>query len=315
VLVACSVLGGGSSSSASPTASTPQGTPSATVPPPEFPKTVTDLLGRDVELRRPPGAIVALSQTALELVYAVGGEVVGKPAGATYPPEAAAAADVGDAYSPDLAAVLALNPDLVVADSGIHSPAAIRSALDALGVPVVFAGTQNYGQVLTALSVVGAATGHVLESQVAVDGVVSALLEAKATLGEPETTAIALVSDRSGTLYAALDASFIGDVMRELGITNPAGSGAAAGPYPGYATISPEELARYNPGVVFTISTSPPPAPQLSSALLGIPGLAGLTAIANEDVVELDSAQALQSPGPRVIELIDAIVAAVGAVP
>ncbi len=303
---ACGVFGG---SDATPTLDESLlNTPTPSGPTPEFPKTVTDLLGRDVTITARPDAIVAMSPATVELIYAVGAAVIGRPTDVTFPPEAATAADIGNAYQPDIDAVLALNPDLVIADSVIDSAPALRRRLEALGVPVIFAGAQNYAQVLTALETVGAATGQVSEAQVASDGVAAALAAAQAKLAGGESSAVVLVSDRTGTLYAALDSSFAGDLLRQLGIVNPAAEEVAAGPYPGYASISAASLAALDPDVIFTITTTPPP---LAEAVAADPRLVSLAAVRQGNVVDLDPGIALQSPGPRVVELFDSIAAAV----
>src|SRR6476659_2364351 len=64
---------------------------SATASAAAYPVKVTDMLGRTVEIKSKPMTVVAVSPTAVELVYAAGGTVVGKSASVTYPPEAASA--------------------------------------------------------------------------------------------------------------------------------------------------------------------------------------------------------------------------------
>ncbi|MCA9854621.1 MAG: ABC transporter substrate-binding protein [Dehalococcoidia bacterium] len=307
-LVACGMIGGGAGDDPTPAPTAPPQTPTPPPPPPEYPRTVTDLLGRDVEFRRRPVTVVALSQSAVEFVYAAGGEVAGRPTGATYPPEAATAVEVGDAYAPDIAAIHRLDPDLVVADSVIHSLPAIRGELEALGVPVIFAGASNYPQVLEAISVVGAALGTSLPAQIAVDEIISTMLAAQAALGQHGTTATILLADRSGTLYSALDSGFAGDLLLRLGFINPTGSGEPSGPFPGYTILSTATLIDLDPDLIFTISTSSVP---LSQALAQDPALSGLRAIAGGRLIELDASLALRAPGPRVVELISTMGAAV----
>ena len=95
----------------------------------KYPQTVKDLLNRDVEIVQVPERVVALSPTALEYIYAIGGEAVGRPSSANYPEEAMGVEGVGTAYAPNFEAVLSLNPDLVIADSVIHAQPAILENL------------------------------------------------------------------------------------------------------------------------------------------------------------------------------------------
>jgi iron complex transport system substrate-binding protein len=79
--------------------------------------TVTDDLDHPLELARPAGRIVSLSPHATELLFAAGAgdKVVGVVSHSDYPPAARSLPRVGGYKSIDLEALLALEPDLVVA--------------------------------------------------------------------------------------------------------------------------------------------------------------------------------------------------------
>lgn len=79
--------------------------------------TTRDLLGREVTLAAPPRRIVSLVPSVTEIVYALGAEhrLVGVTDFCDYPPAARAKPRVGGMVSPNLEAIVALKPDLVVA--------------------------------------------------------------------------------------------------------------------------------------------------------------------------------------------------------
>jgi iron complex transport system substrate-binding protein len=79
--------------------------------------TVVDMLGREVRLAGPPRRIVSLVPSATELIYALGGEdrLVGRTDFCDYPPAARTKPSVGGMISPNLEAIAALKPDLVIA--------------------------------------------------------------------------------------------------------------------------------------------------------------------------------------------------------
>ena len=292
------------------TAATSEGTAEATEAA-AFPVTVTDLLGREVTIESEPHNIVALSPTAVELVYGVGGSVVGRSSSAIYPPEAESATDVGSAYQPSFDLVLSLNPDLIIADSVIHASPNFRDPIATLGIPVIFAGAESYQQILDGLRVVGAALGANEAAEATILEIEGALATAQEALDGTGVTAVALIADRDQTLYAAKSNSYVGDVMQLLGIENPAAEQPDAGPFPGYSTLAPEVLIGFDPTIVFTITPAPPPAPRLGELFLQIPPFAGLQAVRNGNIVEVDVEIALQAPGPRVVELFAALTAAV----
>lgn len=302
--------------SATPTqpAATPTTAPAETTEPAgDFPVTVTDLLGRTVEIASAPDRIVGISPTAVEHVYAVGGSVVGRVASATYPESVMAADTVGDAYQPNLEAILSLEPDIVIADSIIQASPQLRSAIEGLGVPVVFAGANSYQDVIDGLRVVGEALGRQDAAEARIAAIEESLVEAQAVVGESDVSALVVIGDRDRVIYAANDSSYPGDLMRLLGITNPLGSQADSGPFPGYTTAPPDLILQSNPTFLFTLSPAPPPAPPLSQAIRLLPGINSLTAVQEGRVAELDVQLMVQASGPRVDEALMALAEAVTA--
>lgn len=292
---------------------TPTATPEPTQAPPApgYPREVVDLLGRTVVIPDKPSAIVAISPTAVELVYAVGGSVVGRSQTVDYPPEALDAASVGSAYQPSFEAILALEPDLIVADSTIHVQPALMGALEELGVPVLFAGAASVGEVITGLTLMGEA----LDNERAAAEVAAEVEAARATawvaLAELDISAVLLIGDRDRNLYGAKSNGYAGSILAALGIANPADEQPDSGPFPGFTRIAPEAMLAFDPSWIFTVTPAPPPAPRLSGLLGLFPGFTGLQAVAEGRVVELDVQLFVQAPGPRVAEAFAAIVAAV----
>src|SRR5207244_2288717 len=82
-----------------------------------------DDAGRTVALAQPPSRIVSLSPAVTELLFAlgVGDRLVGRTTWCDYPPAARQVPSVGDGLNPNIEAVAARHPDLVVL---------YRSALD-----------------------------------------------------------------------------------------------------------------------------------------------------------------------------------------
>ena len=297
-----------------PTAApTPTATPEPTEAPPApgYPREVVDLLGRTVVIPDKPAAIVAISPTAVELVYAVGGSVVGRTQSVNYPPEALDAPSVGTAYQPSFEAILALEPDLIVADSTIHVQPALMGALEELGPPVLFAGAASVDEVTTGLMLVGEA----LDSADAVAAIVAAIEDARAAaagaLAGLDLSAVLLIGDRDRNLYGAKSNGYAGSILAALGIANPADEQPDSGPFPGFTRIAPEAMLAFDPAWIFTVTPAPPPAPRLSGLLGLFPGFPGLRAVAEGRVVELDVQLFVQAPGPRVVEAFAAIAAAV----
>lgn len=276
-----------------------------------YPVRVTDLLGRSVEITAKPRTVVGLSPTAVELVYAAGARVAGRTSSVDFPEDARAAKDVGSAYQPNFEQVLALKPDLVVADSIIQSQPQLRKPIEDLGIPVIFAGADSYQKVLDGLALMG----KVFDAKETTSFLATAITEsrdhAKASLaGKSVPSAVVLIADRDQTLYAAKAGSYASDIMNQLGLNNPAANQPDAGPFSGYTTLAPDLLEEYNPDLILAITTAPPPAPRLSTLIPQMPPFKGLKAVVGGKVVDADIELLLLAPGPRIVEAFMAIAAA-----
>ena len=275
-----------------------------------YPLKVTDLLGRTVEIKAKPKSIVAISPTAVEYVYAMGSIVVGRSQSADFPEAAKSVKDVGTAYQPSMEAILALKPDLIVADSVIHAQPQLRGPLEQLGVPVVFAGAESYQQVIDGITLMG----KVLDASAAAKDLVAkigkARDDAKTAVSKTKVSAVVLIASRDQTLYSAKASGYVGDILTQLAVTNPAANLPDAGPFPGYSTLAPEKLVEFNPDIIFTITPGPKEVPRLSTLIPNLPPFKGLKAVTGAKVVELDVELFLQAPGPRIADAFKAVAAA-----
>src|SRR5256885_1513127 len=94
--------------------------------------------GRPLARATPARRIVSLSPAITELLYALGAgdRVVGRTTWCDYPPEARAVASVGDGLNPNIEAVSARRPDLVVLYRATLNETAARP-LERLGAAAV----------------------------------------------------------------------------------------------------------------------------------------------------------------------------------
>jgi iron complex transport system substrate-binding protein len=106
-----------------------------TTPPPEYPMTVTDQLGRTVTIAAEPQKIISLAPSNTELVYALGLEdmLFGVTTYCVYPEAAQDKPKVGGFSTVEVEKVIEIQPDLILATS-IHEADTIPQ-LEALGLP------------------------------------------------------------------------------------------------------------------------------------------------------------------------------------
>jgi ABC-type Fe3+-hydroxamate transport system substrate-binding protein len=136
-----------------------------------------------------PARIVSLSPATTEILFAIGAgsRVVGRTHWDLWPESARLVPDVGDGLRPNVEAVLATHPDLVVlyASRDDHTAA---NQLRAAGVPVIALRTDRIADFQRATRVLGRATGDSARAEMTIDTVMRTLgrvRAATATLARP----------------------------------------------------------------------------------------------------------------------------------
>lgn len=130
--------------------------------------TVQDGRGATLTLAQPAQRIVSLAPHVTELLYAAGAgdKVVGAVQYSDYPQAAKAVPRVGGYSNPDLEAIVALKPDLVVAwKSGNRSAQLDR--LQALGIPVYLTEPRRLEDVASNLRALGKLAGSTATAEAA----------------------------------------------------------------------------------------------------------------------------------------------------
>lgn len=260
--------------------------------------TVRDLLGREITLEAPPAKIVTLSPSAIEILYAIGAEAIGRSTTAAHPEGVEALEDIGFSYAPSMESVLALRPDLVVADASgqAHLLDAIAGALG--DVPVVFVGAQGYDDVAASMLLLGELLGREAEADAAVAEMEAAKTEAAAAAEGQAPPQVLILTGAPDDFFVALTDSWPGSMVEILGGVNVAAGQPAAGPFPGYTQLSLEAILQAEPDVILAI-TAGPPGVTIAQGILGETAYANLPAVANGRVHEIDIEVYLQAPGPR----------------
>jgi iron complex transport system substrate-binding protein len=128
---------------------------------------VIDDTGQTLTLQQPAQRIVSLAPHITELLFAVGAgdAVVGTSEFSDYPEAARALPRVGGGGGLDLEAILALQPDLVIAwESG--NPVGQARRLQQLGLPVFFSEPSRMEDIISSLERFGRLTGKQEEARI-----------------------------------------------------------------------------------------------------------------------------------------------------
>lgn len=287
---------------ATPIPPTPTSTP---VPPTATPEpfiTVTDLMGRIVEIPEIPSRIVSISPTATETLYTVGGIAIARDSSSTFPPEVENLPELGGAYSPNMEAIAAQNPDLIIIEALTQGH--LIDALERFGAPVVAVRAASAEDVSQSIKLIGDITQNQVQAKQAIDDITSRISAATNDTANDKSVLI-LISDQNRLLYVARPDSYPGAVITSLNMTNLAEGVPQAGSLPGFTRVSAEQVIELDPEIIFAISPAPPPAPTLSSVFGIIPGFSGLTAYKEGRLYEIDPVLFLRAQGPRIANAVE----------
>ena len=121
--------------------------------------TITDDSGRTVTFDKKPERIVVTSASFIAPLYAVGGEVVGRPATKSKViPAAEGAATIGPVYQIDAEKILALSPDLVIINKGMNEK--LIETLAANNIQTLVIEMKSYEDVKREVTTFAALTGE-----------------------------------------------------------------------------------------------------------------------------------------------------------
>jgi len=109
----------------------------------------------------PARRVVSLAPSITELLFALGAgpQLVGRTTYCKYPPAALAVPSVGDGLNPNVEAIVARTPDLVVLYQSPHTETAARQ-LASLGVATLVVRHDRLEDIATTARQLGEATGH-----------------------------------------------------------------------------------------------------------------------------------------------------------
>ncbi|HEX9854572.1 MAG TPA: helical backbone metal receptor [Acidimicrobiia bacterium] len=278
--------------------STTQATPTTGAA--DFPVTI-DADNGSITIAAAPAAVVSLSATATEILFAIGAgdQVVAVDEFSTYPPEAPLTDLSG--LTPNVEAISVYEPDLVVVS---FDPGDLVSSLEALGIPVVVQGVAvTLDDTHRQIEHLGAATGHAPEAAALNEALTSDLAEIAAAL-PAEAAGLTYYHELGQDLYSATSATFIGRLYALLGLVNVADGADEDGAAFGYPQLSEEYLIEADPDLIFLADTVC--CGQSAATVAERPGWEAMQAVRNGAVVELDDDVASRW-GPRIVDLLRAV--------
>jgi iron complex transport system substrate-binding protein len=289
----CASSGGGSGADSSgPAAGSGAHTSAAA-----FPQTVHGANG-NVSIKQKPVAIVSLSPTATEILFAIGAgsQVKAVDKNSDYP--AAAPHTQLDAYQLNPEAVAGYRPDLVIASgltpaqvkqlSVLHAPSLVQPAASTLA--------DTYAEIVA----LGRATGHADRATALVADMKRQIAAIVAATPKPAKP-IPYYYELDQTYYSVTSSTFIGQLLHQLGLVSIADSAKGAAASGGYPKLNSEFILKASPAYVLLADVRC--CKQSPTTVAKRPGWSALSAVQGGRVVALDDDIASRW-GPRVVDLL-----------
>ena len=263
-----------------------------------FPVTVTGDNG-ELTIDEQPEAIVSLSATATEMLFAIGaGPQVEAVDNTSNFPEDAPVTDLS-AFTPNAEAIAGYSPDLVVLSDDMNG---VVDALGALDIPVLqLSAAQTLDDSYEQLETLGAATGHADDAAKVATEMQDRIEAAVESVGD-SGAGLRVYHELDPTFYSATSSTFIGSVYEVFGLENIAdGAEDAAG---GYPQLSAEYVVGQAPDLVVLADTIC--CEQSAETLAQRPAFDTLPAVQEGRVLEASDDIASRW-GPRVADFAESV--------
>jgi iron complex transport system substrate-binding protein len=259
---------------------------------------ITDDLGAEITLEGPAQAIISISPSLTEILYAVGAgdRLIGRDSNSTYPQEALTAADLGGMWDGiPVEDILAMEPDLILAGE-IFSADAIAELRD-LGLPVYWqANPDDFEGLYENIRAIAILTGTEEQAAALVADLSAQVAAVDGTLADVDQTPLVfyeLDASEPANPWTAGGGTFISYV-----ITRAKGQNLGDSLEGEWVQISSEALVAQDPDVIL-----------LADEIYGItaesvaerPGWSEIAAVQEGKIFGFDPF-ILSVPGPRLVE-------------
>ena len=258
-----------------------------------------------VTLEERPERIVSLGPVATEMLFEIGAgpQVVAVDDQSNYPADAPRTDLSG--YQPNVEAIAAKSPDLVVTTDDLND---VVAQLTKLKIPVYLApAATTLDDTYRQLTELGQLTGHADEAGDTVARMRDEIT--KLTRDLPKRTApLTYYYELDTTYYSVTSKTFVGTVFEMAGLENIADASDPDGKAGGYPQLSQETIIKADPDFIFLADTKC--CGQNAATVAQRPGWSAMSAVRDGRVVELDDDIASRW-GPRTVDLLRVVIDAV----
>ena len=265
-----------------------------------FPASVGTAIGV-VHVKSRPTAILSLSPTATEMLYAIGAgsQVKAVDSDSDYPPQAPRTKL--DALDPNLEAIVAYKPDLVVISNLSDNFDSLAKSLAGFSIPVLYLpAPAGLSGVYSEFDQLGKATGHLGQAEredATLRSQISQIVASVPRRAQP----ISYYYELDQTYYSVTSSTFVGSLLALLGMKSIADTASGAASSGGYPQLSSEYIVKANPDYIILADTVC--CHQDAATVAARPGWSSLAAVKDGHVIPLNDDIASRW-GPRIVDLL-----------
>ena len=267
---------------------------------------ITDFADRTITFDEVPENIISVGNGELDIIYALGGELVGRAT--TYNEEInkqlADVEQVGNTHEFDLEKIASLQPDVVLANNPLNLKDI--ASIEGIGSQIILTHANSVSDIQDQITLFG----DMIQKQDKATELVADIeqkvadIEAKATDAK---TRVLLIYGAPGTYMAALPNSLSGNLLELAGGENIASDYPAIEKYPQYAQLNTERIVEANPEYIFLMTHADPNAVKegFIKEMAQNPAWNSINAVKNERIEILPADLFGDNPGTKVVDALD----------
>ncbi|CAH1200527.1 Vitamin B12-binding protein [Paenibacillus plantiphilus] len=267
--------------------------------------TVTDFAGRQVAFREWPNNIIALTNGETDIIYALGGQLVGRPSSSTPLADSSAeqVTQIGSIHEVDLEQITLLRPDVVLGSDPMNTKDI--PVLEGIGSKVILTSANSVDEIKRQITLFGQLLRKE-ERAAAINKQIEAEVMEYSKLAVADKPRALLIYGAPGTFMAALPNSLSGNILELAGGFNIAADYPRLQSYPQYAQMNTERIVEANPQAVFIMTHGKPEEVKQSfvKEMQTNPAWNNIDAVKQNKVEVLPSDLFGTNPGTRIVDAL-----------
>ncbi len=271
-------------------------------------KTVTQSDGSELTFENAPQKVAVLSSSTLEIIDALGIDIVATSSLTTKPELAEkfkGITNVGTASKPDMEVLASVAPDVIIAGSSMS----LKEQFDAQNYKVWFTNNANYDDTLKLIE----AIGHLFNKSDAAASLIADFETRKNAVLDKNKAAekktVMIIFGAGQQMYLGTDRCYSGSLAKLLGHKNVADNMDLTGETSGYIPFTMESAVSTKPDVILRIAHgNPEETKKMFAETLDVnPAYTAMQAVKDGKVYDLSYELFFSNPGLKCIDALETL--------